>query len=669
VPPWRRRPDADFAAEIEAHLALEVDALAREGVSIEDASAHARKTFGNIATSQERFYDSQRSAWLERIRHDFLGAVRQLRRSPAFTAVATLTLALGIGLSAAVFSVANAVLIRRLPVMDQNRLVLLSGESVDGKNSKIPLTLDGVHALQRRSRSIESSAFYSFRGAVPAPIRFGDMAFPIQLGLVSGNIFNVLGSTAEIGRSVRADDDVAGAAPVVVLSHRAWLRDFNGDRGIVGKSVTMVYTNRSYRIVGVMPLGLDLPRGTGMWAPLVAYGSAGGFLDALTGELNVLARLRQNASASQARAELTDFLTESDFPGSRHGTRGAAELLSAATAGELKPAVEFVSVIVALFLVLMCVNVANLLLVRALSRERELMLRSALGADRSRLVSQLLAESCLLSIMGGCAGVALASVVIRVFVIVSPANAPRVDEIHMDGATLVVAIVLTSIATLMFGLGPALLASRSVDHGSPPTASRHTHGRQSRMVAVVLVIAQIALAVTTLASAALVTRSLMKLERLDLSFDPHHLTVASLAMSADRSPDAHAPREALDALVANIGALPGVQAVTPVATIPFVGDGGGIDSRMSIAGQSSDERALNPVEDLEVAAPNYFTTLGIPLLRGRAFGAEDRSGSPRVIIVSRSVAHRFWPGMDPIGKRLSDSHDEFTIVGEVSDTR
>ena len=669
MPPWRRRPDADFAAEIEAHLALEADAIAREGVPAEEASALARKTFGNVAATQERFYDSQRAAWLDRIKHDLVGAVRQFRRFPAFTAVATLTLALGIGLSAAVFSVANAVLIRRLPVTDQNRLVLLSGESVDGKSSKIPLTLDGVRALQRRSRSIESSAFYSFRGAVPAPIRFGDTSFPIRLGLVSGNMFNVLGSVAEAGRALRPDDDVSGAAPVVVLSHRAWQRDFNGDKAIVGKSVTMIYTNRSYTIVGVMPLGLDLPRGTDIWAPLVAYGSAGGFLDALAGELNVLVRLKRNASASQVRAELTDFLAEADFPGSRRGARGAAELLSTALAGELRPALELVSVIASLFLVITCVNVANLLLVRALSRERELMLRSALGADRGRLMSQLLAESCVLSIMGGIAGVALASFAIRVFVLVSPANAPRLDEIHMDSATLVIAILLTSVATLMFGLGPALLTSRSVDHGSPPTASRHTHGRQSRTVAEVLVIAQIALAVTTLASAAVVTRSLMKLERIDLSFDPHHLTVASLAMSADRIPDAHAPREALDGLVENIGALPGVRAVTPVATIPFVGDGGGIDNRMSVVGQSSEERVLNPIEDLEVAAPNYFSTLGIPLLRGRAFSSQDRSGSPRVIIVSRAVAEHFWPGVDPIGKRLSDSHDDFTIVGEVPDTR
>ncbi|HLB09472.1 MAG TPA: ABC transporter permease, partial [Gemmatimonadaceae bacterium] len=205
--------------------------------------------------------------------------MRQLRRSPGFTVTATLTLALGIGLSTAVFTVANAVLLRRLPVADQNHLILLWGESQDGKNSKIPLTLDGVRALQRQFRSLDGAAFFAFRGAVPAPIRSGDRVLPIQLGMVSGNFFNVLGSPAAIGRALRPEDDVEGAAPVVVLSHRAWMRDFGSDPTIVGKSMSMIYTNRSYRIVGVMPLGLEYPTGTDIWVPLEAYGAAGGFLD------------------------------------------------------------------------------------------------------------------------------------------------------------------------------------------------------------------------------------------------------------------------------------------------------------------------------------------------------------------------------------------------------
>jgi putative ABC transport system permease protein len=229
MPWWRRRSDADFAEEIRAHLALEQDALAREGLSERDASALAHRAFGNLISAQEQFHESQHSRVVERMRQDLGGAARRLRRSPGFVALATLTLALGIGLSTAVFTVANAALLRRMPVVDQNRLMLLWGESQDGKGSRIPLTLDEVRAFQRQSRSIEDAAFFEFRGAVPAPVRSNDRVFPIRIGLVSGNFFELLGARAAIGRALRPEDDIPGAAPVVVLSHRAWQQDFGGD--------------------------------------------------------------------------------------------------------------------------------------------------------------------------------------------------------------------------------------------------------------------------------------------------------------------------------------------------------------------------------------------------------------------------------------------------------
>lgn len=665
----RKRSDADFAEEIRAHLALEADALAREGVSEPDVVATARRSFGNLTGTQERFYESRRSRWIERVREDFLGAFRQLRRSRGFAVTAILTLALGIGLSTSVFAVANAVLIRRLPVAAQERLILLWGESQDGRRSKIPLTLEMVHALQRQSRSLERAAFFAFRGAVPAPIRAGDRVLPIQLGLVSGSFFEVLGCKAEIGRELRPEDDVEGAAPVVVLSHRAWKRDFGGDPAIVGKSVSMIYTNRSYTIVGVMPLGLEYPGETDIWAPLVAYGAAGGFLDVLSGELNVLARLRPDASSAQAGAELTALFAESDSHALGRGVRGAVQSLPDVVLGNLKPAILLVSLVAALLLFITCVNVANLLFVRALSRTSEFALRSALGANRGRLVSQLLAESCLLSIAGGLVGVGLTRIALRAFVIAAPNNAPRIDEIHLDGAAIISAILITSAAMLMSGVGPAVFASRSFAQGSLPSGSRHTSGRHLGRLAEVLVVAQIALAAITLVTAGLVTRSLMKLESLDLSFDPRQVFVTMLAMSPDRLSDAEKQRSALDLVVAKVRAIPGVQAVAPVMAMPFVGDGGGVDGRMSVAGQGSEERAHNPIEDLEVASPEFFATLRIPLLRGRTFAAGDRKGAPPVIVISSSVANHFWPGSDPIGKQLIDPPDEFTVVGVVPNTR
>jgi putative ABC transport system permease protein len=665
----RRRSDADFAEEIRAHLALEADALAREGVREPDLAATARRSVGNLTAMQERFYESRRSRWIERIRQDFLGAVRQLRRSPGFALTAILTLALGIGLSTSVFAVANAVLIRRLPVAAQNRLILLWGESQDGKRSKIPLTLEMVHALQRQSRSLESAAFFAFRGAVPAPIRAGDRVLPIQLGLVSGGFFEVLGSKAEIGRELRPEDDVEGAAPVVVLSYRAWKRDFGGDPAIVGKSVSMIYTNRSYTIVGVMPIGLEYPSETDIWAPLVAYGAAGGFLDVLSGELNVIARLHRDASSAQARAELTALFAESDSHALGRGVRGAVQSLPDTVLGNLKPAILLVSLVAALLLFITCVNVANLLFVRALSRSREFALRSAIGANRGRLVSQLLAESCLLSVAGGLAGVGLAMITLTAFVIAAPNNVPRINEIHLDGAAIIGAILITSAAMLMSGVGPALFASGSFDHGALPSSSRHTGGRRLGRLAEGLVVAQITLAAIILVTAGLVTRSLMKLESLDLSFDPRQAVVTMLAMSPDRLSDAAKQRSALDLVVARVRAIPGVKAVAPVMAMPFIGDGGGVDGRMSVAGQGTEERTHNPIEDLEVASPDFFATLRIPLLRGRWFAVGDRKGAPPVIVISSSVANHFWPGSDPIGKQLVDGPDEFTVVGVVPDTR
>lgn len=605
--------------------------------------------------------------------HDFAKqirlAARGLIRAPGFTTVATLTLALGIGLSTAVFTVANTLLLRRLPVSEQNRLVLMWGESRDGHASKIPLTLNDVREFELQSRSLSDVAFFAFRGAVPAPIQAEDNVYPIQLGLVSGNFFEVLKSTPAIGRALRPEDDVAGAAPVVVLSHRAWQQRFGGDSAIIGKSLSMIYTGRSYRVVGVMPEGLDYPSGTDVWAPLVAYGAAGGFLEALSGELNILARLRPDASAAQASAELTTFFGRPESPAWQRDVRGVAYSLSDVVLGNTKPAIVLVVLAAALLLFITCVNVANLLLVRALGRINEFVVRSALGANRGRIVAQLLTEIGLLALVGGVLGVALASAVIRLFLALAPSNVPRIDEIGVNGATLVAAIVLTTVAMLVSGLGPALFASRARGHDALRSGSRHTGGRRVRRVAEVLAVAQVALAVISLTAAGLVTRSFAKLEQVDLSFQPRQLLVVALAMRPDQLSDTQKQRAALDQVMSNLQAIPGVQSVTPVAAVPFVGEGGGVDGRLSIPGQSKEESAGNPIENLEIAAPNYFAMLGIPILRGRSFSSDDREGSQPVVVVSRSVASHFWRGADPIGKQLRDASGRFTIVGVVPDTR
>ncbi|MDQ3951199.1 MAG: ABC transporter permease, partial [Gemmatimonadota bacterium] len=587
-------------------------------------------------------------------------AARGLIRAPGFATAATLTLALGIGLSTAVFTVANALLLRQLPVGDQDRLVLLWGETRDGRFSNFPLALNDVRDFQRRSRSLDDVAFFAFRGATPAPMRADDRVYPIQLALVSGNFFDVLRSPPAIGRALRPDDDVAGAAPVLVLSHRAWRQRFGGDSAIIGRSITMMYTGRSYTIVGVMPQGLEYPRGTEVWAPIIAYSAAGGFLDLISGELDLLARLRPGASAAQARAELTDFFGRSDAPAWHRDVRGVVHSLPDIVLGDTKPAVLIVMLAAALLLFITCVNVANLLLVRALGRVKEFVVRSALGANRGRIIAQLLTENAFLSLAGGLLGVGLAIVGVRAFVALAPASVPRLDEVGVNGAALLAAVLITTAAMLLSGFGPALFTSRVDAYDALRSGSRTTGGRHVRAAAEVLVVAQIALAAVSLTAAGLVTRSFINLQQVELSFEPEQLLVAGLAMRQDQLADARRERAALDLVLANIEALPGVRAVSPVLAVPFVGLGGGIDGRLSRPGQSAAEAAGNPMLNMEVAAPNYFAMLGIPVVRGRSFSDDDREGAMPVVVVSSSVARHFWPGADPIGKRLGMPGREFT---------
>jgi putative ABC transport system permease protein len=602
--------------------------------------------------------------------HQVRLAVRTLTRAPAFAATASLTLALGIGLSTAVFTVTDAVLIRRLPVGEQDRIVLLWGATRDGRFANFPVSLDDIREFKRRTRSVGEVAFFGFRGATPAPIRADDHVYPVQLALVSGNLFEVLRSRPALGRALRPEDDVAGAAPVVVLSHRTWQHRFGGDSAIIGRSITMINSGRSSTIVGVMPHGLDYPRATEVWAPIIAYSSAGGFHDIITKELDMLARLRARASPGQARGELTSYFGRPDAPAWQRDVRGVVHSFPDVVLGDTKPALLLVMLASGLLLFITCVNVANLLLVRAIGRVKEFVVRSALGANRGRIVGQLLTESGLLSLAGGVLGVGFAVAAVQAFRALAPTGVPRVDEIGVNGVAVFAAVLITTVAMLLSGLGPALFTSRVEAHDVLRSGSRHTRGRRVRTVAELLVVAQIALATVSLAAAGLMTRSLVKLVQVDLSFEPNRLLVAPLAVRGDQLPDAPKERAALDLVLARVAALPGVRAVSPVYGLPFVGAGGGIDGRPSLPGQSAEDAAKNPIVNLEIAAPNYFAMLGVPVLRGRAFSDEDREGSTPVAIVSSSVARHFWAGDDPIGKRLAGGGGrEVTVVGVVPDTR
>jgi putative ABC transport system permease protein len=312
--------------------------------------------------------------------------------------------------------------------------------------------------------------------------------------------------------------------------------------------------------------------------------------------------------------------------------------------------------------------VANLLLVRSLDRVRELVVRSALGASRARLVRHQLRESAILSAAGGAGGILLAAVAVTTFNRFAPASLPRLDEVSLNGVALVAALATSALTLFVSGLAPALFASRINAGDVLRSGARHTVSRRVRRVGELLVATQVALAVVALTSAALVTRSLVNLQRTDLAFDPAELMVVDLELRRDRVSSPALQRDLMTRLVSRLETLPGVRAVTPVLSVPFIGGGGGMDGRLATPTQTEAERARNPVVNMEIITPGYFRTLGTPVVRGREFNDDDRQGATAVVMVSASSASAFWPGLDPVGKKLG-ARGEWEVIGVVPDTR
>lgn len=594
-------------------------------------------------------------------------SLRTLRRHPGFAATATLTLALGIGLSTAVFTVAQALLLRGLPIRDQDRVLVLWGETPDRAFVNYPLNLPDARAFAERAHSLEGVAFFAYEGAWPQMIEESGRVSRLRQSLVSGTFFDLLGARPILGRALRAEDDVVGAAPVAVLSHGAWQRSFGGRADVVGQRLRLHGSGVIHSVIGVMPPGLDFPQGTDFWAPIVPARMIPGS-DSTLAAVDLIGRLRADASAHAARDELTAFFRRPDASPYERDMRGVITPFSRLVLGDARPAVIAFSTACALLLLIACINVGNLLLVRGLVRSREIAVRAALGARRSHVITLLLTESAVLATAGGTLGLVTATLTVRAFIAVAPPTLPRLSEIGLNVTALGGAIAITAGALLLFGLAPAVIASRVEWRQALRSGARHGKTRGARLAAEGLVVGQIALAVLVLSAALLITRSLIKLERAELALEPGQLLIGELAYHRDQVDTREEQLALLDRLLAEVRAVPGVHAASPVVAIPFAGSGGW-DGRFSADGQSAEEASSSPILNMEVVDPEYFTALGIQVLRGRALTAADHEGLPPVAVVSQSVARHYWPGDEAIGKRLHLGEHVFTVVGVVPDTR
>ena len=658
--------DREMAEQFAAHLQMETDENIRRGMSLEEARRAALLRSGGLGAAKDAYRDQRGVPSVDALARSIRLASRSLRHAPGFFVAAALTLALGIGLATAVFTVANAMALRQLPVLDQNRIVVLWGRSLDGRFDNYPVT--NAAEFARQSRAFRRAASFAWFGAAPIPIRDGDRVAQLRRALVSGEFFDVLGARAMLGRALRPADDSPGAAPVAVLSYDAWQKRYGGDPHVLGRSLALYDGIHSYTIVGVMPPGIEYPSGTDFWAPIAPS------LPASTAKFmgyDVVGRLAPGATPTDAADQLSNYFARPHSSAWEHDLRGVAHTLPDLVLGNTKPALIVFAIAAALLLLITCVNVANLLLVRGLARVREIAVRLALGAGRKTIIGQLLTENLLLALAGGLLGVAVAAGAVHLFVAFAPPGTPRLDEIGVDGAALAGAVGITSVAVLLFGLGPAMTTSRVDLQEALRSGSRQTGSRRSRLAAEAMVTAQVALAVVVLSAAALIGRSLVNLERAPLGFSSSHLLVGELALPAEEFESPAKTNVMLDALTTTLRTIPGVLGVSPVVAAPYSGSAAW-SGHPAAEGQSAEQSSLNPIANIELVGTDYFATMQIPLLRGRGFTDDDRVGAQPVVIVGQSVAAYYWPDQDPIGKQLAMGADlahAATVVGVVADTR
>jgi putative ABC transport system permease protein len=655
--------DQDVADEVQHYLDQTVAEQVARGSSPEEARRHARRELRSAAGVREQVRSSGWESAVEAFLADLRGAGRRLRAEPGFTAVATLTMALGLGAVTAIVSAVHPILVEPLPYPDARRITMIWELGQDGAPS------DGTFGMYRelavRAESLEHLAVLGpWRPTMTGPQE--PERFEGQR--VSAGYFPVLGVSPVMGRSFEASEDGLNGPNVVVLSDRLWRRRFGGDPAIVGRQITL--DDAGYTVIGVMPSGFEnvLAPTADVWAPLqydMSQGRAWGH------HLRTVARLRRGIGIERVTQELR-ALGEAVLREQRPATYGAridfvvTRLQDDVTRG-VKPALLAILGAVTLVLVIACVNVTNLLLARDARRRGEFALRAALGAGQGRLVRQVLTEGLLLSAIGGAAGIALAVFAVRVLVALSPAGLPRAGAIAVDQGVFAFALVITTLVGLVCGVIPALHAARSEPHAtlqqdSPRTAAGPRRTRSG------LVITEVALAVILLVSSGLLLRSLQRLFAVEAGFDPSQVLTMQVQTSGRRFAADSTTYRFFEEALAAVRRVPGVTAAALTSQLPLSGD---FDSYgVHFDPSPSDDPGEVRGTFRYAVSPGYFGALGIPLRRGRVLEESDRAEAPRVAVVSEALARRRLPGRDPIGIRLRiGTGPLYTVVGVVADVR
>lgn len=651
--------------EMRAHVELRTRQNIKTGMSPEGALHAARRQFGWKESIKETCRDERGVGWIENMGQDIRYGARMLRKNPGFTFVAVLTLALGIGICTAIFSVVNSILLRPMPFPESDRLVVL-------REDKLPDLVDfAVAPGNYFSWREQTMSFENLAAELTGNFNLTGTGNPMRLNVrfITANYLATLRIHPLLGRDLRAEDETSGHEKVVLLSYGFWQRQFGGVADILER--TMQLDGNTYTIIGVLPQSFRRENKSDIYAPAV-FGAQGRqnhgahFLD-ITG------RLKTGVTLDTARREMKVIagrMSEA-FPDTNKGWGANVTSLLDYAVGPSRPLFFSLLGAVSFLLLIACANVANLLLARATTRAREMSVRAALGAKRARIIRQLLTESLLLSGLSAVIASVIAQSGVRILAACAPADLPRLAEIAVDARAFALTCGLALITGISFGLVPALRAAR-VNPGDTlkSTGRGSSEGRRSRNLRSALVVIEVAVAFVLLAGAGLLIRSFVRLQNVRPGFQPDNTVAVTVSLAGNKYGAAAQQAEFAERAITQLSAIPGVQKVGASVVLPFSGDD--FNLRFNIDGRPRVDPSVRQGTLYYAITPAYFSAMGVSLLRGRFFDSRDIAGRPRVAIINESMAKKFFPAEDPIGKRinLSNGPESFReIVGIVGDVK
>ena len=658
-----KRFERDLRAEIQAHLEERIDEFIEGGMTPEAARASALRQFGN----RTRVAEYSREQWafvpLDEFVQDLRFAGRILARNPLFTTVSVLSLAVGIGANTILFGAVDQVLLHALPYRQPDRLFAVTSRSANHGTEPMQVSAADFYDWRAQSHSFESLSGYS---SWPMNLTNVDEPRRLESELVSASLFSTLGVNAEMGRTFQPDEDQEKSPFVVVISHRLW-QEFGASPQIIGHALTL--NGSPATIVGVMPANFTFPSpDVDAWTPLSL--STKNRSNREGRWLSVVGRLNPGANERSAAAEM-EIMTQRlavSYPASNAGWSASLLPLTEQLIGKTRPILLIIQAAALLLLLVTCVNLANLLLARGTSRVQEIAVRAALGASRARVLRQLLVESLVLAALGGSLGLALAIPGIELARKLGNGLIPRISEIHIDASVAAFAVAVTLATALIFGLAPAVYASRADLISRIGSGSRGTAGHVERKRGV-LIIVEVGLASVLLVGAGLLGESMVRLLSTPTGLRPDHLLTLRLTLSPSQYPTNPEQIRFFDEVLTSVRSLPGVLAAGEISDTPLKAN----NPTLEMVVEGSKRQPTDPPVQagFRVISAGYLGTAGIPILKGRDFTADDRADALPVAMVNQAMAHRYWPGLDPVGRRVrvKEEGQWMTIAGLVPDVK